>query len=138
MIPAAARACRSFWTSRSAPYLTELGWRVEDLIGLRHDQIAFYRPPAQGWRGFHDTLARRQPFRDLEFQVCAQSGSAVIWVSLSGRARFDDDANYLGCYSGAMAQSPSDAAAGEMTPGDLESARRFGERIASVADRFRR
>ena len=65
-----------------------------------------------------------------------------LWVSQgvmpsNSKAAQRNDANFLGSYSGAMAQSPSDAGAGEMAPGDLESARRFGARVAEVASRFR-
>jgi hypothetical protein len=56
----------------------------------------------------------------------------------NSKAAQRNDANFLGSYSGAMAQSPSDAGAGEMAPGDLETARSFGERVAEVASRFRR
>ena len=75
------------------------------------------------------------------FTLAMQHGG--IWVSQgvlpsNSKSAQRNDANYLGSYSGAIAQSPSDAGAGEMLPGDLETARRFGERIASVAERFRR
>jgi NAD(P)H dehydrogenase (quinone) len=49
-----------------------------------------------------------------------------------------NDVNYLGSFSGAMAQSPSDAGANEMPAGDLESARLFGQRVAETAVRFSR
>ena len=66
-----------------------------------------------------------------------------LWVSQgvmpsNSKAAQRNDANFLGSYSGAMAQSPSDASAGEMAPGDLASARSFGARVAEVASRFRR
>jgi NAD(P)H dehydrogenase (quinone) len=75
------------------------------------------------------------------FTLAMQHGG--IWVSQgvmpsNSKSAQRNDANYLGCYSGAMAQSPSDAGAGEMAPGDLETARSFGERVADVASRFRR
>jgi hypothetical protein len=45
-----------------------------------------------------------------------------------------NDVNYLGAFSGLMAQSPSDASPEEgPLPGDLETARRFGARIAGTA-----
>lgn len=47
-----------------------------------------------------------------------------------------NDLNYLGSFSGAMAQSPSDAGAADMLEGDLETARQFGQRIAALAVRF--
>ena len=75
------------------------------------------------------------------FTLAMQHGG--IWVSQgmlpsNSKAAQRNDANFLGSYSGAIAQSPSDAGAGEMAPGDLETARNFGERVAGVASRFRR
>ena len=75
------------------------------------------------------------------FTLAMQHGG--IWVSQgilpsTSRAAHRNDPNFLGSYGGAMAHSPSDAGAGEMAPGDLETARSFGERVASVAARFHR
>ena len=44
-----------------------------------------------------------------------------------------NDINYVGSFSGAMAQSPSDSSPDEMLPGDLETAKLFGQRVAVVA-----
>jgi multimeric flavodoxin WrbA len=75
------------------------------------------------------------------FTLAMQHGG--LWVSQgvmpsNAKAAQRNDANFLGSYSGAMAQSPSDAGANEMLPGDLASARSFGERVAEVASRFQR
>lgn len=75
------------------------------------------------------------------FTLAMQHGG--IWVShgvlpSTAKAAQRNDANYLGAYSGVMAQSPSDAGAGDMLPGDLESARQFGKRVADVASRYQR
>ena len=75
------------------------------------------------------------------FTLAMQHGG--IWVSQgvlpsNSKASQRNDANYLGSYSGVMAQSPSDAGANEMFPGDLEAARNFGKRVADVASRYRR
>ena len=75
------------------------------------------------------------------FTLAMQHGG--IWVSQgilpsNSKAAQRNDPNFLGSYSGAISQSPSDAGAGEMAPGDLETARSFGERVADVASRFRR
>ena len=48
-----------------------------------------------------------------------------------------NDLNYVGSFSGAMAQSPSDSSAAEMLPGDLETAKLFGKRVAEVATKLR-
>ena len=49
-----------------------------------------------------------------------------------------NDVNYVGGFSGALAQSPSDLGpdAGPL-PGDLETARLYGERLALIASRFK-
>ena len=44
-----------------------------------------------------------------------------------------DDVNYVGAFSGAMMQTPSDAGVDEVNPGDLETARLYGERILKMA-----
>ena len=67
---------------------------------------------------------------------------SMIWVSqglmpASTRAARRDDVNYLVSYSGAIAQSPSDGAAGDMAPGDLETARLFGARVAQFTARLK-
>ena len=74
------------------------------------------------------------------FTLAMQHG--MIWVSqglmpsnTKGAQR--NDVNYLVSYSGAIAQSPSDAGANDMLQGDLETARLFGERVAAVAAKFK-
>ncbi|MEW6467089.1 MAG: flavodoxin family protein [Pseudomonadota bacterium] len=49
-----------------------------------------------------------------------------------------NDINYVGSSSGAMATTPSDASPAEMLPGDLETARQFGARVAQAAARLQR
>ena len=66
---------------------------------------------------------------------------SMIWVSQglmpsNTRAAKRDDVNYLVSYSGAIAQSPSDAGADAMSAGDLETARLFGKRVAEVTARL--
>ena len=65
-----------------------------------------------------------------------------VWVGTgmmpsNSKAAQRNDVNHLGSSSGAMAQSPSDASPAEMLPGDLETARLFGQRVAAVAAKFR-
>ena len=71
------------------------------------------------------------------FTLAMQHG--MIWVGTgmmpaNTKAATRNDVNYLGAFSGLMAQSPSDASPEEgPLPGDLETARRFGARIAGTA-----
>lgn len=74
------------------------------------------------------------------FTLAMQHGG--VWVGLAvmpnnSKAAQRDDLNHLGSYSGAMAQSPSDAGAGDMFAGDLETARALGQRVADTAARFK-
>jgi multimeric flavodoxin WrbA len=64
-----------------------------------------------------------------------------VWVGTglmpsNAKAAKRDDVNYVGSFSGAMAQSPSDSSPAEMPTGDLETARLFGERVAATAARW--
>src|SRR3954470_9499269 len=68
---------------------------------------------------------------------------SMVWVSQglmpsNTKAAKRDDINYLVSYSGAVAQSPSDAGADAMSPGDLETARLFGGRVADITARVKK
>ena len=73
------------------------------------------------------------------FTLAMQHGG--VWVGTgmmpnNSKAAQRNDINFVGSSSGMMAQSPSDASPAEMLPGDLETARLFGERIAATATRL--
>ena len=104
---------------------------------------------AQAWKdklfaGFtHSAAINGDKFSTLNYLHTLAMQHGGIWVSLgilpsNSKAARRDDPNYLGSYSGAIAQSPADAGAGEMLAGDLETARDFGQRVAEVAARFAR
>ncbi len=70
------------------------------------------------------------------FTLAMQHGG--LWVGTgqlpsNTKAAQRNDTNYLASFCGAMAQSPSDASPEEMLPGDLETARLFGKRVAETA-----
>ena len=74
------------------------------------------------------------------FTLAMQHGGIWVGTGMLPSNRKDaqrNDLNYVGSSAGAMAQSPSDASPEEMLPGDLETARRFGERIAALTARIR-
>ncbi|ODP35723.1 flavodoxin family protein [Pandoraea sp. ISTKB] len=64
-----------------------------------------------------------------------------IWVSL-GLAPSNDtkatanDINYQGGSVGLLARAPSDAGADAIADGDIETARRYGERVRDIASRL--
>lgn len=73
------------------------------------------------------------------FTLAMQHG--MIWVGTgmmpaNSKAAQRNDVNYLGSFAGAMAQSPSDGSVEEgPLPGDLETAKLFGERVVKVTER---
>ena len=104
---------------------------------------------ARAWKdklfaGFTNSAAvngDKQVTLDYLFHLAMQHGG--IWVGnglmpANSKAATRNDVNWIGVYSGAMAQSPADASAGEMAPGDLETGRQFGQRVAAVAGRWSR
>ena len=74
----------------------------------------------------------------LHYLITLAMQHGMLWVGTgmmpsNAKAAQRNDVNYLGTYSGAMAQSPSDSSPDEMLPGDLETAKLFGARVAEVA-----
>ena len=69
---------------------------------------------------------------------------SMIWVGTglmpaNSKSAQRNDINYLGSFAGLMAQSPSDASPEESPlPGDLETAKLFGARVAQTAQRWRK
>lgn len=66
---------------------------------------------------------------------------SMVWVGTglmpsNAKSATRNDVNYVASFSGAMAATPSDAGVDEMLPGDLETARLFGERVAQITAKF--
>lgn len=92
-----------------------------------------------GFTNSSSTNGDKQITLDYLFHLAMQHGG--LWVGTAmlpanTKAATRNDLNWIGAFSGAMAQSPSDASAAEMCAGDLETGRRFGQRIAQVAARL--
>jgi len=66
---------------------------------------------------------------------------SMLWVGSgmmpsNNKAATRNDLNYVASFSGLMTTTPSDASPDEMVPGDLETAKKFGERLASVVSKI--
>jgi NAD(P)H dehydrogenase (quinone) len=103
---------------------------------------------AQAWKdklfaGFTNSAAMNgDKFSSLSYMMTLAMQQGGLWVGLgvlpsNSKAATRNDPNFLGSYSGAIAQSPSDASVADMLPGDLDTARNFGRRVAEVAGRLR-
>ena len=66
----------------------------------------------------------------------------MFWISLgmmpaNTKASTRNDVNNLGGSVGLLVQAPSDAAADAIPQGDVDTARKFGDRVAAVAGKFK-
>ncbi|NHV28336.1 flavodoxin family protein [Burkholderia sp. D-99] len=101
-----------------------------------------------GWRnkvfgGFTNSASiNGDKLNTLEYFFLLAGQHGGIWVSMdikpaNLKASTRDDLNRMGSYIAPMAQTPADASPEEMSPGDLETARRYGMRVAMIAGQFR-
>jgi len=78
----------------------------------------------------------------LHYLFTLSQQHSMIWVGTgmmpsNSKAAQRNDINYLASFSGLMTQSPSDASPEEgPLPGDLETAKLFGQRIATLAKKL--
>jgi multimeric flavodoxin WrbA len=77
----------------------------------------------------------------LHYFITLSQQHGMLWFGTAlmpsnSKAATRDDINYLASSAGLMTASPSDASPAEMVPGDIATARKFGERIAQVTARF--
>ena len=77
----------------------------------------------------------------IAYLVTLAMQHGMLWVGTgllpsNAKAAGRNDVNWLAGSTGALAQSPSDASVAEMLPGDLETARLFGARVAEQAKRL--
>jgi NAD(P)H dehydrogenase (quinone) len=75
------------------------------------------------------------------FTLAMQHGG--VWVGngmmpSNNKAAQRNDLNWIGTFAGAAAQSPVDASPAEMLPGDLLTAKQFGQRVAQAAARWQK
>ncbi len=99
---------------------------------------------AQGWKdklaaGFTNSGSMNgDKASTLSWLVTLAMQHGMIWAGTgllpaNKKASVRDDVNYLGAFTGLMAQSPADASATEAPPGgDLATANVFGQRIAQL------
>jgi multimeric flavodoxin WrbA len=101
----------------------------------------------QGWKdkiaaGFTNSASvagDKQTTLYTLFTLAQQQG--MIWVGTgmmpsNAKDANRDDINYLSSFAGLATASPSDASLDEIPAGDLATARKFGERIATVTARI--
>jgi PAS domain S-box-containing protein len=82
--------------SADGPLVKPAGRALGDVLGRRHDELAFMHAPAIGWPAFHQMLEHQESFRELEFEVDGLGGRGRGWMSLTGRPRYHRDGRFAG------------------------------------------
>ncbi|ACB62743.1 MULTISPECIES: flavodoxin family protein [Burkholderia] len=81
-------------------------------------------------------------FSTIQYFVTLAMQHGMVWVGTgmmpaNSKAATRNDINYVGGFTGLLAQSPADATPDEgPLPGDLETAKAFGARVADAAARW--
>ena len=82
-------------------------------------------------------------FLTISYFMTLAMQHSMVWIGTglmpaNSKAATRNDVNYVAGYSGALAQSPSDSSPDEAPlPGDLETAKLFGARVAGYAVKTR-
>ena len=101
----------------------------------------------QGWKdklaaGFTNSASMNgDKLSTLHYLFTLSQQHSMIWVGTgmmpsNTKAHTREAVNYVASSSGLMTATPSDASVEEMNPGDIATAKKFGERIADVAKRL--
>jgi len=77
----------------------------------------------------------------LHYFITLAMQHSMVWVGtgmmpVNNKAATRNDINNLGSSSGLMTATPSDASVDEMVPGDIATAKAFGERLKAAVARF--
>ncbi len=80
-------------------------------------------------------------FSTVQYLFTLSQQHGMFWVGMgmkapNHKAATRDDVNNLGGYAGLITATPSDASAEEMVPGDIATAKAFGERVKAVVERW--
>jgi len=124
----------------SPTYMGSVSWQFKKFADASSKQWF-----AQEWKdkiaaGFTNSATiNGDKLSTLHYMFTLAQQHSMIWVgtgmkSANSKAAQRNDINYMGSFSGLMTQSPSDSSPEEgPLPGDLETAKLFGKRIAEVA-----
>jgi NAD(P)H dehydrogenase (quinone) len=124
----------------SPTYMGSVSWQFKKFADASSKQWF-----SQVWKnkivgGFTNSASMNgDKYATLHYFMTLAMQHSGLWIGTglmpsNTKAAQRNDVNYLGSFGGLMAQSPSDASADEgPLPGDLETARLFGRRIAEAA-----
>ena len=103
----------------------------------------------QGWKdklaaGFTNSATMNgDKASTLHYFITLAMQHSMLWTGTglmpsNSKAATRNDINYVGSFSGLMTATPSDASPEEVLPGDIETAKKFGQRVAEVTAQLAR
>jgi NAD(P)H dehydrogenase (quinone) len=127
----------------SPTYMGSVSWQFKKFADAS-SKVWF----TQGWKdklfaGFTNSASMNgDKHSTIHYLVTLAMQHSGVWIGTglmpsNKKAATRNDINYLGSYGGLMAQSPSDSSPDEgPLPGDLETGKVFGRRVAEAAQRM--
>ncbi len=126
----------------SPTYMGTVSWQFKKFADASSKQWFTQQWKDKVFAGFTNSASMNgDKLSTLQYLFTLSMQHSGIWVGTglmpsNAKAAQRNDVNYVGSFSGAMAQSPSDSGPDEMLPGDLETAKLFGKRVAEVVTKF--
>jgi len=123
----------------SPTYMGSVSWQFKKFADASASQWLSQKWKNKVAAGFTNSATMNgDKLSTLHYLFTLAMQHSMIWVGTglmpsNSKAAQRNDVNYVGSFSGAMSVSPSDATPNEMLPGDLETAKQFGQRVAEVA-----
>ncbi len=80
-------------------------------------------------------------FSTVQYMFTLSQQHGMLWAGMgmhaaNAKKSTRDDVNNVGGYAGLMTATPSDASPDEMVPGDIATAKAFGQRVAQATARL--
>lgn len=127
----------------SPTYMGSVSWQFKKFADATSKQWFTQNWKDKVFAGFTNSATMNgDKHSTLHYLITLAMQHSGIWVGTgmmpsNSKAAQRNDLNYVGSFSGAMAQSPSDSSPDEMLPGDLETAKQFGQRVATITAQFK-
>jgi multimeric flavodoxin WrbA len=126
----------------SPTYMGSVSWQFKKFADAS-SKVWF----TQGWKNklaaafTNSATLNGDKFSTVAYLFTLSQQHGMFWVGtgmmpMNAKSATRADINNLGGYAGLIAATPSDASTDEMVPGDLATARKFGERIVEALGKF--
>ena len=127
----------------SPTYMGSVSWQFKKFADASSKQWFSQQWKDKVFAGFTNSATMNgDKLSTLHYLFTLAMQHSGIWIGTglmpsNSKAAQRNDINYVGSFSGAMAQSPSDASPAEMPQGDLDTAKLFGGRVAAFAAKLK-